>query len=117
MKIAIVYNHDFRNVINLFGLPNKEKIGRSTIKRITDALKAGGHQIKAIEGDKDLISRLEEFMPRVLKGEQPGLVFNLSYGIQGQARRTSTEHFENGLYTSQNSRYSASELPRPVQRR
>lgn len=88
MKIAIVYNHDFRNVINLFGLPNKEKIGRSTIKRITDALKAGGHQIKAIEGDKDLIGRLEEFMPRVLKGEQPGLVFNLSYGIQGQARYT-----------------------------
>jgi len=27
-------------------------------------------------------------MPRVLKGEQPGLVFNLSYGIQGQARYT-----------------------------
>ncbi|MFH1719713.1 MAG: ATP-grasp domain-containing protein [Planctomycetota bacterium] len=88
MKIAIVYNHDFQNVINLFGIPNKEKIGQSTIKRIANALKAGGHQVKAIEGDKDLINKLEEFMPRVLKGEQPGLVFNLSYGIQGQARYT-----------------------------
>jgi D-alanine-D-alanine ligase len=27
-------------------------------------------------------------MPRVLKGELPGLAFNLSYGIQGQARYT-----------------------------
>ncbi|MFH1883785.1 MAG: hypothetical protein ABIL62_13895 [Planctomycetota bacterium] len=88
MKIAIVYNHDFQNVINLFGIPNKERIGQNTIKRIANALKAGGHQVKAIEGDKDLINKLEDFMPRVLKGEQPGLVFNLSYGIQGQARYT-----------------------------
>jgi len=88
MKIAIVYNHDFQNVINLFGIPNKERIGQDTIQRIANALKAGRHQVKAIEGDKDLINKLEEFMPRVLKGEQPGLVFNLSYGIQGQARYT-----------------------------
>jgi len=88
MKIAIAYNHDSRNVINLFGIPNKEKIGQSTIRRIANALKAGGHQVKAIEGEKDLIHKLEEFIPRVLKGEQPGLVFNLSYGIQGQARYT-----------------------------
>lgn len=27
-------------------------------------------------------------MPRVVKGERPGLAFNLSYGIQGQARYT-----------------------------
>ncbi len=88
MKIAIVYNHDFQNVINLFGIPNKERIGQNTIKRIANALKAGGHKVKAIEGDKDLINKLEEFMPRVLKGEHPGLVFNLSYGIQGHARYT-----------------------------
>lgn len=88
MKIAIVYNCDFQNVINPFGIPNKERIGQNTIKRISNALKASGHHVKAIEGDKDLINKLEEFMPRVLKGEQPGLVFNLSYGIQGQARYT-----------------------------
>lgn len=44
--------------------------------------------MKSFEGDKDLIDRLEEFMPRVMKGERPGMVFNLSYGIQGQARYT-----------------------------
>jgi len=86
MKIAVVYNRDSQNVINLFGIPNRERIGHKTIKRITDALKAGKHQVKEVEGDKDLIKRLEEFMPKVMKGELPGLVFNVSYGIQGQAR-------------------------------
>ena len=88
MKIAIVYNRDSRSVINLFGMPNREIIGMKTIKRLIEALKKGKHQVVALEGDKDLIDRLEEFMPRVLKGERPGLVFNVSYGIQGQARYT-----------------------------
>lgn len=88
MKIAVVYNRISDRVINLFGAPNQEKYGLENIKRITDGLKAGGHQVKAFEGDKDLIDHLEEFMPRVLAGERPGLVFNLSYGIQGQARYT-----------------------------
>ena len=88
MKIAIIYNRDSQNVINLFGIPNREKYGKKAIVRIVDSLKQYGHQVKALEGDKDLIARLEEFMPRVLKGETPGLAFNLSYGIQGQARYT-----------------------------
>jgi len=88
MKVAIVYNRDFKNVINLFGIPNREIIGQKTIKRIADALRTSRHQVKTIEGDKDLVDRLEEFMPRVIKGERPGLVFNISYGIQGQARYT-----------------------------
>ncbi|MFC1492030.1 hypothetical protein ACFLQ0_05545 [Nitrospinota bacterium] len=88
MKVAVVYNRESKSVINLFGAPNQEKIGLQTIKRLTDALKKGGHQVVTIEGDKDLVDRLEDFMPRVVKGEQPGMVFNVSYGIQGQARYT-----------------------------
>jgi D-alanine-D-alanine ligase len=88
MKIAVVYNRESKSVINLFGVPNREKIGQKTIRRVCDALKAGGHQVIALEGDKDLVDRLEEFMPRVVKGERPGMVFNVSYGIQGQARYT-----------------------------
>ena len=88
MKVAIVYNRDSRNVINLFGAPNQEKIGLKTIRRLENALRAGGNQVKAFEADKALIDRLEEFMPRVVKGEQPGMVFNVSYGLQGQARYT-----------------------------
>src|SRR5665811_2428490 len=59
VKIALIYNRESQNVINLFGLPNREKIGKKTIKRITDALKKGGHQVIALEGDKDLVDRLE----------------------------------------------------------
>ena len=88
MKVAIVYNRDSRNVINLFGTPNREKIGLKTIKRLENALRKARHQVVALEADKDLITRLESFMPRVVSGEQPGMVFNVSYGIQGQARYT-----------------------------
>ena len=88
MKIAIVFNRESKNVINLFGIPNRERYGKKSIKRITDGLKQYGHQVTALEGDKDLIRNLEAFMPRVVKGERPGMVFNLSYGIQGQARYT-----------------------------
>ena len=88
MRVAVVYNRDSRNVINLFGMPNQERIGLKTIKRLTDALRAGGHQVTAFEADKELISNLESFMPRVVAGERPGMVFNVSYGLQGQARYT-----------------------------
>ncbi|MGR8947183.1 MAG: ATP-grasp domain-containing protein [Gammaproteobacteria bacterium] len=88
MKIAIIYNRESKSVINLFGLPNRERYGLKSIQRITKALKNAGHQVIAVEGDKDLIDKLEEFMPRVLSGERPGMAFNLSYGIQGQARYT-----------------------------
>ncbi|VEN73803.1 conserved hypothetical protein [Candidatus Desulfarcum epimagneticum] len=37
---------------------------------------------------RTIIPNLEKFMPRVLKGELPGMAFNLSYGIQGHARYT-----------------------------
>jgi D-alanine-D-alanine ligase len=88
MKIAVIYNRESQKVINLFGQPNREKYGLAAIRRIVNSLKKGGHQVQAFEGDKDLIDRLEEFMPRTLVGERPGMAFNLSYGIQGQARYT-----------------------------
>ncbi|MFW6284802.1 MAG: M20/M25/M40 family metallo-hydrolase [Bacillota bacterium] len=86
MKIAIVYNRESQAVINLFGLPNKEKYGMKTINLVKTALMEEGHQVRTFEGDKNIIRNLETFMPRVISGERPGLVFNLSYGIQGRGR-------------------------------
>ena len=63
MKIAVIYNRDSNNVINLFGTPNKERYGKKTIGRIVDGLIKHGHQVKTFEGDKDLITNLEQFMP------------------------------------------------------
>jgi D-alanine-D-alanine ligase len=88
MKIAIIYNYESKAVINLFGVPNREHYGLKTVKAITSALKQGGHQVRSFEGDKNIIVNLEDFMPAVIAGERPGLVFNLSYGIQGKARYT-----------------------------
>lgn len=88
MKIAIVYNRDSQAVINIFGKPNREKYGLDTIEKIKDALEQGGHQVATFEGDKNIVSALEDFMPSVISGERLGLVFNLSYGIQGRARYT-----------------------------
>lgn len=88
MKIAVIYNRKSERVINTFGTRNQERYGKKAIDRIVDCLKRGGHQVRAYEGDKDLIENLEEFMPRVVKGERPGMAFNLAYGIQGQARYT-----------------------------
>lgn len=88
MKIAVVYNHQSRDVINPIGVPNRETIGFKTIDRIRKALEGSGHNVELIEADKNLIDRLEKFMPTRVKGEIPGLVFNLAYGIQGQARYT-----------------------------
>jgi len=88
MKVAVVYNRESERVINLLSIPNKEKYGKKTIKMIVDGLKKGGHQVAAFEADKMLIPHLEEFMPGVVKGERPGMVFNVAYGIQGQARYT-----------------------------
>jgi D-alanine-D-alanine ligase len=35
-----------------------------------------------------IIEKLQEFMPRVIEGEQLGMVFNMAYGIQGESRYT-----------------------------
>ena len=86
MKVAVVYNRESQNVINLFGTPNREKLVLKSLQSVTQALRRGGHQVALIEGDKELIPKLEHFMPRVVKGERPGIVFNVSYGIQGHAR-------------------------------
>ncbi len=86
MKIAIVFNRESQAVINLFGTLSQEKYGLGTINKIKDALISGGHQVKTFEGDKNIITKLEKFMPTVISGERPGLVFNLSYGIQGKGR-------------------------------
>ena len=39
MKIVIVYNRESQKVINLFGVPNREKYGEKAIARLVDALK------------------------------------------------------------------------------
>lgn len=88
MKVAIIYNKDLEGVINVFGMQNKEKYSPETIRKVASALEAGGHNVSVIDGNMHVVERLQNFMPRVIGGEQIGMVFNMAYGIQGESRYT-----------------------------
>ena len=88
MRIAVVYNLSNEGVINVFGRQNKEQYQPKEIEAVVEALRGNKHIVETFEGDKYLIEKLEAFMPRALKRETPGLVFNLAYGIQGESRYT-----------------------------
>ncbi len=91
MKVAVIYNKKSINptdVINIFGAPNKETYNPKTVERVAAALEQGGHNVRVVEGKIDVAEELQNFMPRVIAGERPGMVFNMAYGIQGQSRYT-----------------------------
>ncbi len=91
MKVAIVYNKkqiDDQDVINVFGTATKEHYSYRTVEKVAKALEKGGHSVKVIEGGMSFIDEMKEFMPRVVAGERPGMVFNMAYGIQGRNRYT-----------------------------
>ncbi len=88
MKVAIIYNKDIEGVINTFGMQSKEFYNEQTVKRVAQSLEKAGHNVTVLDGNKRIIERLENFLPRVMDGEQMGMVFNMAYGIQGESRYT-----------------------------
>ncbi len=88
MKVAIIHNKDMSGVINQLGMQNKETYSEKTVLRVAKCLENVGHNVAVLDGNKYIIERLEEFMPRVIEGEQMGMVFNMAYGIQGECRYT-----------------------------
>ncbi|WP_430815286.1 ATP-grasp domain-containing protein [Carboxylicivirga sp. RSCT41] len=88
MKVALIYNKDISGVINTFGMQNKEFYNELTVKKVAESLEKAGHNVAVLDGNKQIIERLENFMPRVNEGEQMGMIFNMAYGIQGESRYT-----------------------------
>ena len=91
MKVAVLYNKREINptdVINVFGMPTKETYNPKTVEKVATALEKGGHNVRVIEGNMYVAEQLRDFMPKVISGERPGMVFNMAYGIQGQSRYT-----------------------------
>ncbi len=88
MRVAIIYNKEFNNVINKFGMQNKEVYNPKVVKRVADALEKGGHNVEIIDGDMHVIDNIKDFFPKVGDGEKFGIVFNMAYGIQGESRYT-----------------------------
>ncbi len=88
MRVAVVHNQDTSGVINVFGIQNRERYNPKTVERVASALETAGHTVRVIDGNMHVIDQLREFMPRVMAGERPGMVFNMAYGIQGVSRYT-----------------------------
>ena len=88
MKVAIIYNKDLSGVINVFGMQNKEVYNPETVNKVATSLESGGHNVEVIDGNMKVIEQLQQFMPKVIDGEQMGMVFNMAYGIQGESRYT-----------------------------
>lgn len=87
MNVAVVRNRRNSGVISRLGTPSPERYGRRSVQNVMDALRAGGHTVKVFEGDMTLLAGLKEFMPADSESGLPtGLVFNMSYGIQGEGR-------------------------------
>ncbi len=91
MKVAVIYNRPEikdSDVINVFGMQTKERYSPHIIEKVASALEKGGHNVRIVQGNMHVIDELQTFMPRVVRGERPGMVFNMAYGIQGQSRYT-----------------------------
>ena len=91
MKVAVIFNKeeiDDADVINRFGMPTKERYHQETIEMVASALESGGHNVRVIEGNMHVINELQHFMPKVVRGDRSGMIFNMAYGIQGQSRYT-----------------------------
>lgn len=88
MRVAIVYNKMGTDVINAFGMQNKEIYNPKTVERVAKALEDGGHNVEIIDGNMNVIENIRTFLPPVTEGDKFGLVFNMAYGIQGESRYT-----------------------------
>lgn len=91
MKVAVIYNKkaiEASDVIDIFGPQTKERYNPKTVELVASALEKGGHNVRVIEGNINVANELQNFMPRVIAGDRPGMVFNMAYGIQGQSRYT-----------------------------
>jgi D-alanine-D-alanine ligase len=89
MRIAVVRNRENTGIIGAFGRPCPEVYGKQSVQRVIDALREGGHEVGVFEGDMTMLPALKEFLPPDAETGKPGgLVFNMSYGVQGDCRYT-----------------------------
>ena len=89
MNVAIVRNRDNDQVFGRLGQPCPERYGRRSVQSVMNALRAAGHTVRIFEGDINLFANLMEFIPpHSENGNTTGMVFNMSYGIQGDSRYT-----------------------------
>jgi D-alanine-D-alanine ligase len=94
MKVALLRNHDRSGVLRRFGQASPEKYSPRAVDRVSEALRAGGHEVEVFEADVTLLDRLRDWWPDdpaapdAETGDLPAIAFNMAYGIQGECRYT-----------------------------
>lgn len=91
MKVAVIYSEpdpELSDVINILGPIAKESYNKETVEKVASALKNGGHDVRIFEANIEVVENLDSFMPEDISKENPAIVFNMSYGIQGRSRYT-----------------------------
>lgn len=94
MKIAVIHNGNHENVIHRFGQACPEHYSLKHVSLVSESLRAAGHEVAVIEGDVHIFESLRRALPADAASTAPGsaapggLVFNMAYGIQGDARYT-----------------------------
>ena len=71
------------DVVNFYGIHTSEYYSLKTVSKVATALSNNGHEVRIINGNKNIINELQSFFSDI---EVPGLVFNMAYGIQGTSR-------------------------------
>ena len=82
----MVYNDKpitLHDVVNFYGTHTSEFYSKKAVLRVDAALSKNGHETQIINGNKNIINELQNFFSDV---DDPGLVFNMAYGIQGTSR-------------------------------
>jgi D-alanine-D-alanine ligase len=88
-RVAVVRNRSRERVLFRGHRPCPERYGKRTIGRVVQALAERFDEVACLEGDATLLDELAEFLGA--SGDEtppPGLVLNLAYGVQGDARYT-----------------------------
>jgi D-alanine-D-alanine ligase len=88
LKVAVVRNRANGGIIARLGAPCPERYGERSVRGITEALRGAGHAVEVFEADMTLLERLRGFLGSGALSGRGGIVFNISYGIQGESRYT-----------------------------
>lgn len=86
MKIAVTYNSRQGELLWPRGPFAGETYPPHYLAKIVSALESGGHEVVAMDADRQLVERLADFFGHSSADEWPGMVFNLAYGLQGHYR-------------------------------
>ncbi|EDP74499.1 ATP-grasp domain-containing protein [Hydrogenivirga sp. 128-5-R1-1] len=84
MNVAVVYNEDFTKVFSLRNRPARERYERKVVEKIAKVVSSRGHRVEVFDANLELCEKLLNFVEECKVDNV--IVFNLSYGTQGESR-------------------------------